>query len=143
MKKKNEVETGELEFLVTMHYLRKHLPATGKILDAGGGPGRYTLEFCRAGYDVIHLDIHATYTAFAEEKIKLEPKSVVSFTIVSFFSSKHIGIQLINERKPSIPVLVCFQQGSKSLKLQYRTFETLIITGHSLFQGIFRAGKKR
>ena len=41
MKKENKVETGEwnrlvkdaynaLEFLVTMHYLRKHLPETGK-----------------------------------------------------------------------------------------------------------------
>ena len=89
MKKENEVEIGEwnrlvkdaynsLEFLLTMHYLRKHLPETGRILDAGGGPGRYTLELCRAGYDVVLLDIDATYTTFAEEKIKLEPKSVTS-----------------------------------------------------------------
>ena len=92
--KKNEVEIGEwnrlvkdaynsLEFLVTMHYLRKHLPETGKILDAGGGPGRYTLELCRAGYDVVLLDIDPTYTAFAEEKIKLEPKSVSSRLVAS------------------------------------------------------------
>lgn len=94
MQEKNEVEIGEwhrlvksaynsLEFLVTMHYLRKHLPETGKILDAGGGPGRYTLELCRAGYDVVLLDIDPTYTAFAEEKIKLEPKSVSSRLIAS------------------------------------------------------------
>ena len=68
MQGKNEVETGEwnrlvmdayhsLEFLVTMHYLRKHLPETGKVLDAGGGPGRYAIELCRAGYAVILLDI--------------------------------------------------------------------------------------
>ncbi len=87
MEQKNKVKIGEwnrlvkdaynsLEFLVTMHYLRKHLPETGKILDAGGGPGRYTLELCRAGYEVVLLDIDATYTAFAEEKIKLEPKHV-------------------------------------------------------------------
>lgn len=94
MQEKNEVETGEwhrleksaynaLEFLVTMHYLRKHLPETGKILDAGGGPGRYTLELCRVGYDVVLLDIDPTYTAFAEEKVKLEPKSVSSRLIAS------------------------------------------------------------
>jgi SAM-dependent methyltransferase len=94
MKRKNEVETGEwhrlvkdaynsLEFLVTMHYLRKHLPETGKILDAGGGPGRYALEFCRAGYDVVLLDIDPTYITFAEEKIKLEPKSVSDRLIAS------------------------------------------------------------
>ena len=50
MQEKNEVEIGEwnrlvkdaynsLEFLVTMHYLRKHLPEAGKVLDVGGGPG--------------------------------------------------------------------------------------------------------
>ena len=94
MKKENEVEIGEwnrlakdaynsLEFLVTMHYLRKHLPETGKILDAGGGPGRYGLELCRAGYDVVLLDIDPTYTTFAEEKIKLEPKSVSDRLIAS------------------------------------------------------------
>ena len=94
MHKKNEVEIGEwnrlvkdaynsLEFLVTMHYLRKHLPETGKILDAGGGPGRYALELCRAGYDVVLLDIDATYTTFAEEKIKLEPEPVSSRLIAS------------------------------------------------------------
>ena len=94
MKITNEVEIGEwnrlvkdaynsLEFLVTMHYLREHLPETGKILDAGGGPGRYTLEFCRAGYDVVLLDIDPTYTAFAEEKIELEPKSVSNRLVAS------------------------------------------------------------
>ena len=94
MQEKNEVEIGEwhrlvksaynsLEFLVTMHYLRKHLPETGKILDAGGGPGRYTLELCRVGYDAVLLDIDPTYTAFAEEKIKLEPKSVSSRLVAS------------------------------------------------------------
>ena len=94
MQGKNEVETGEwnrlvmdayhsLEFLITMHYLRKHLPETGQILDAGGGPGRYTLELCRAGYDVILLDVDPTYTTFAEEKIKLEPKSVSSRLVAS------------------------------------------------------------
>ncbi|MCY3720614.1 MAG: class I SAM-dependent methyltransferase [Candidatus Poribacteria bacterium] len=94
MQKENEVGTGEwnrlvkdaynsLEFLVTMHYLRKHLPETGKILDAGGGPGRYALEFCRAGYDVVLLDIDPTYITFAEEKIKLEPKSVSDRLIAS------------------------------------------------------------
>ena len=94
MKKENEVETGEwnrlvkdaynsLEFLVTMHHLRKHLPETGRILDAGSGPGRYAIELCRAGYDVVLLDIDPTYTAFAEEKIKLEPKFVSSRLIAS------------------------------------------------------------
>ncbi|RKU12031.1 hypothetical protein C6501_11600 [Candidatus Poribacteria bacterium] len=94
MKEKTRVQTGEwnrlvkdaynsLEFLLTMRYLREYLPETGRILDAGGGPGRYALELCRLGYDVVLLDIDATYTTFAEEKIRLEPKSVSSRLIAS------------------------------------------------------------
>ncbi len=62
-----------LEFRVTLHFLRKYLPARGTILDAGGGPGRYTLELCRTGYDVLLLDIDAAHIRFAEQKISTEP----------------------------------------------------------------------
>jgi ubiquinone/menaquinone biosynthesis C-methylase UbiE len=65
-----------LEFLVTMHHLRKHLPPTGKVLDAGGGPGRYALELCRAGYEVVLLDISSALIDLAREQFKAEPQAV-------------------------------------------------------------------
>lgn len=34
---------GELEFETTCAYLNRHLPENGRVLDAGGGPGRYAL----------------------------------------------------------------------------------------------------
>jgi hypothetical protein len=37
----------QLEYLVTMHFLKKYLPKHGLILDAGGGPGRYTIELAK------------------------------------------------------------------------------------------------
>lgn len=46
-----------LEFLVTMHFLDKYLPKKGLILDAGGGPGRYTIELAKKGYEVILSDL--------------------------------------------------------------------------------------
>ena len=39
----------QLEFIVTMHFLEKHLPKKGLVLDAGGGPGRYTIELAKRG----------------------------------------------------------------------------------------------
>lgn len=45
----------ELEFLTTMHFLKKYLPKRGLILDAGGGPGRYTIELAKKGYNVVLL----------------------------------------------------------------------------------------
>jgi len=47
----------QLEYLVTMHLLEKYLPKTGLILDAGGGPGRYTIELAKKGHDVILIDL--------------------------------------------------------------------------------------
>ena len=46
-----------LEFTLTWHHLCQHLPASGYILDAGGGPGRYSLPLCRSGYEVVLLDL--------------------------------------------------------------------------------------
>jgi ubiquinone/menaquinone biosynthesis C-methylase UbiE len=65
-----------LEFSVTWHYLQKHLPPTGQILDAGGGPGRYALELCQAGYEVVLLDISAGLISVAQDKFKTEPEIV-------------------------------------------------------------------
>lgn len=46
-----------LEFIVTNHFLDKYLPKNGLILDAGGGPGRYTIELAKKGYEVVLLDL--------------------------------------------------------------------------------------
>lgn len=59
-----------LEFLVTMHYLDKYLPKSGLIFDAGGGPGRYTIELANRGYDVILMDISPKCLEIAEREIK-------------------------------------------------------------------------
>ena len=59
-----------------MHYLRQHLPATGQILDAGEGPGRYTLELCRSGYEVVLLDISSELIRLARVQFLLDPEQV-------------------------------------------------------------------
>lgn len=66
----------ELEFLVTMKYLHQFLPSDGIILDAGGGPGRYMLELCREGREVLLCDIAPGNIKLAEEKINCEPEIV-------------------------------------------------------------------
>jgi ubiquinone/menaquinone biosynthesis C-methylase UbiE len=62
-----------LEFDTTLHYFSKYLPEKGLILDAGGGPGRYTLELARRGLDVILLDFVPANLAFARRQIKKIP----------------------------------------------------------------------
>jgi len=60
----------QIEFAVTMHFLHKYLPEKGLILDAGGGPGRYTIELAKQGYEAILLDMVPEMLKLAERKIK-------------------------------------------------------------------------
>ncbi len=59
-----------LEFYTTMHYLRKYLPKGGTILDAGSGPGRYSLELARMGYHVVALDAAENSIRFLEQRAR-------------------------------------------------------------------------
>ncbi len=59
-----------LEFETTLHFLEKYLPKRGCILDAGGGPGRYTIELAKRGYQVVLLDVTPANLEFAKRQIK-------------------------------------------------------------------------
>jgi SAM-dependent methyltransferase len=59
-----------LEFETTLHFLEKYLPKKGRILDAGGGPGRYTIELAKRGYNVVLLDMTPANLDFAQRKIR-------------------------------------------------------------------------
>ncbi|MAF10538.1 hypothetical protein CMK11_08800 [Candidatus Poribacteria bacterium] len=65
-----------IEFDITMHHLRKHLPPSGAILDAGGGPGRYTIALCRAGYRVTLVDLASGCVEMARRRIAEEPPDI-------------------------------------------------------------------
>jgi ubiquinone/menaquinone biosynthesis C-methylase UbiE len=57
------------EFAITRRALRQYLPAApARILDCGGGPGRYAIELARQGYDVTLFDLSDGNLALAREK---------------------------------------------------------------------------
>ncbi len=60
----------KLEFDTTFYFLKKYLPRKGLILDAGGGPGRYTIELAKLGYEVILLDLTPELLEIAKGQIK-------------------------------------------------------------------------
>jgi SAM-dependent methyltransferase len=60
----------QLEYLVTMHFLEEYLPKHGLVLDAGGGPGRYTIELAKKGYLVILLDLSPKCLEMARNRIR-------------------------------------------------------------------------
>jgi len=59
-----------LEFETTLHFLAQYLPESGLVLDAGGGPGRYTLALARRGYELVLLDVAPENIALARRLIK-------------------------------------------------------------------------
>lgn len=58
-----------LEFSTTLYFLDKYLPKRGSILDAGGGPGRYTVLLAKRGYKVTLLDATKANIEFATKII--------------------------------------------------------------------------
>lgn len=67
-----------LELRAALACLEDHLPATGHILDVGGGPGRYARELCRRGYTVTLLDLSEGCASLAREKLAAEPPEVAA-----------------------------------------------------------------
>ena len=61
-----------LEFETTRRYLEKYLPRRGNILDAGGGPGRYTVTLAKKGYQITLLDKSPELLALAQRAIHKE-----------------------------------------------------------------------
>jgi SAM-dependent methyltransferase len=59
-----------LEYETTLHFLGKYLPPRGVLLDAGGGPGRYTVELAKRGYDVTLLDLSTNQLEVARRQIR-------------------------------------------------------------------------
>ncbi len=63
---------ARLEYLVTRHALERHLPpAMGepRVLDAGGGPGRYAIALAARGYRVTLLDLSPALLDLARRRI--------------------------------------------------------------------------
>ena len=59
-----------LEYETSMKFLKKYLPKKGLVLDAGGGPGKYTVELAKKGYNVTLLDLTPANLELAKKKIK-------------------------------------------------------------------------
>ena len=60
---------ARIEYLITSHCLKRYLPSSGLVLDAGCGPGRYAVDLVKKGYRVILFDLMHDYLRFARAKV--------------------------------------------------------------------------
>ena len=58
------------ELVSTLRLIEEFFPKEGRIIDIGGGPGRYTIELSKLGYSVTLVDLSPRAIAFAEEKLE-------------------------------------------------------------------------
>lgn len=63
------LERHRTEFAVTLRSLAEHLPPPpARVLDCGGGPGRYAIELAHRGYEVTLFDLSTGCLQLAQEK---------------------------------------------------------------------------
>lgn len=73
-----------LEFQTTEHIYKKYLKKGMKILDAGGGPGRYTINLAKQGYYMTLLDI-------SDKELELARKKIKQYRVDKFVDSVDLG----------------------------------------------------
>lgn len=66
-------QDGILEFALTIHTIGDHLAPGSRVLDIGGGPGRYTLWLAERGHRVVLADLSPQLIAIAGQKIATSP----------------------------------------------------------------------
>lgn len=83
-----------MEYRTTFLFLDKYLSAPQKLLDAGGGPGRYTVALAQRGHRVSLCDISEKEIELAKRQIKkakvsknIDSADVASITDLSLYPS--------------------------------------------------------
>jgi 2-polyprenyl-3-methyl-5-hydroxy-6-metoxy-1,4-benzoquinol methylase len=60
---------GFVEFAITCQMLSKYLKPNSRILDIGGGPGRYSIWLAKQGHRVVLSDLSPNLLSIAQTKI--------------------------------------------------------------------------
>ncbi len=69
-----------MEFAITKRALAEHLPPPpARILDCGGGPGRYAIHLAKLGYDVTLLDLSQGNLSLARQKAVEQGADIADF----------------------------------------------------------------
>jgi ubiquinone/menaquinone biosynthesis C-methylase UbiE len=85
------LDRNRTEFAVTMRTLKEHMPKPpAKILDVGGGPGRYAIALAQQGYAVTLVDLSKRCLEFAKEKAEEAGVKLTSYAHINATNLKQI-----------------------------------------------------
>lgn len=102
-------------------YLRR-LPGRGKVLDAGGGVGRFAAEFARRGFEVHLADVSKRALSAARKRMKKEGIGNVSLYLAE---AEHLGFFPAGTFSAALAIeLICYSpRPEKILKSLHRALE--------------------
>jgi S-adenosylmethionine-dependent methyltransferase len=61
---------GAIEWALTTRRIARHLTVPGRVLDIGGGPGRYTIWLAQQGHQVVLADLSPELLSIARTKVQ-------------------------------------------------------------------------
>ncbi|MDI9502841.1 MAG: methyltransferase domain-containing protein [Tissierellia bacterium] len=64
----NHTKAGSIEFLTTLHYIKRYVKPGQKILDIGAGTGAYSLYLAEQGYSMTAVDLVAKHVEIMQQK---------------------------------------------------------------------------
>ncbi|MEI4770866.1 class I SAM-dependent methyltransferase [Psychrobacillus sp. FJAT-51614] len=85
-----------IEFQVNWHFIKKHLPPTGNVLDNGAGPGKYSIKLAKDGYKVTLTDLTPKLVEIAQNKVQ-ELELEKQFN--GFFPADARNLHMINDNQ--------------------------------------------
>lgn len=85
-----------IEFLVNWHYIKKHLPKSGEVFDNGAGPGKYSMELAKGGYQVTLTDL--TPKLVEQAKYKAQELELIKH-FKGFFEADARDLKMIDDEQ--------------------------------------------
>lgn len=73
------LERHQFEYELTCRYIDRYIQPGDKVLDVGGGPGRYALYLANKGCDVTLFDLSAANIAFGQEQAVAQGVSMETY----------------------------------------------------------------
>jgi S-adenosylmethionine-dependent methyltransferase len=73
------LENHPFEFIFTTYMMNQHIKAGDRILDIGGGPGRYSIYYAKRGCDVTLVDLSEENINLAKEKANEENVNIAMY----------------------------------------------------------------
>jgi S-adenosylmethionine-dependent methyltransferase len=77
----NRLEKHIFEFPVTLGFINKHIKKTNKVLDIGGGPGKYAIELSKKVDEITLFDLSEKNIELAKLKAKEIKANIKDFVV--------------------------------------------------------------